>query len=289
MTESTTNTPSHTLSPLRRNGYTRTEETTAQILAASSLSRAALAKRAQIRDKDHALFIGEEALVYLIRDFHLRGDTYVVQKLSASLIKRITGPIRSWMRSTGFRYEENAEVVSEATQEVIARLFGGSRVRDEERREGGILDLSSDKSDFAQVRFWRYLKLRTLDVTRAAGTVRDREQITVAIEDVNGHSTDEDTDIRENVPLDGWESISPWESLTQEHEDDLIQAAIRQLPNDPKPYRDVLRLYYLDGWQIEANDSGVVTLSSYFEMTPRTISSWLRIAEDKLRDILHHS
>lgn len=289
MTTVTTDSPAHVLPPLTRNGYKRTAETEVHIQMALSLSRSSLVKRAGVQDKDHALFIGEEALVFLIRYYHLRGDTPVVEQLSEVLVRRIDGTIKKWMREVGFRYEDDGDLVTEMAQEIHCRLFAGSNVRGEERREGGILDLESDKSDFAQVRFWHHLRRRTLDVTRAAGVQRGRDRQSVEVSVVNGESDDDDAQFEKTAPLGGWESITPWEALTQEHDDDLLRAAVRELPNHPTPFRDVLRLHYFDKWQIEANDAEVVTLSTHFGKSPRTISSWLRKAEKKLRDILQQS
>lgn len=279
----------HAIPPLTRGNYTRTEEATAHIQCALSLSRSDLATRAQIRDKNHVLFIGEEALVFLIRYHHLRGDALVVDQLCGVLLRRISWTVKKWMRAAGFCYEEGEEAVKEAEQEVTSRLFVGSPVRGEERREGGILDLESDKSDFAQARFWRFLRYRTIDVTRAAGVIRGREALSVDVADVDGNSSGDGAPTSKGVPVGGWESVTPWESLTQEHESDLVQAAMRQLSNHPTPYRDVLRLRYIEGWQIESSDAGLVTLATYYERAPRTISSWLRKAEDRLRDILQQS
>jgi DNA-directed RNA polymerase specialized sigma24 family protein len=289
MSPTTVEPAAHAIPPLTRGGYERTEETEAHIQRALSLPRRDLVERAQVRDKDHSLFIGEEALVFLIRYYHLRGDALVVDRLCDVLVRRINWTIKKWMREAGFRYEDDKEGVVEATQEVVVRLFGGSQVRGEERREGGILDLESDKSDFAQARFWHFLRLRTIDVTRAAGVVRGRDAQSMNVSDVDGNSAGDDAPKGKSVPVGGWESITPWEALTQEHESDLVQAAMRQLPNHPTPYRDVLRLRYLDGWQIEADDGEVVTLSTHYGRTPRTISSWLRKAEERLRDILQKS
>ena len=289
MTIVTTDPPVHVLPALTRNGYERTPETEVDIQTALALSRSALVKRAQVRDKDHALFVGEEALVFMIRYYKLRGDSHVEGQLCEVLVRRIDGTIKKWMREVGFRYEDDEDLVSEMAQEVHCRLFGGSNVRGEERREGGVLDLESDKSDFAQARFWRYLRFRTLDVTRAAGAQRGRDRQSVEVSDVSGDSAEDDAPFEKATPLGGWESVTPWETLTQEHDDDLLRAAVHELPNHPTPYRDVLRLRYLEGWQIEADDEEVVTLSSHFDKSPRTISSWLRKAEEKLGDILQQS
>ncbi|PAP78897.1 hypothetical protein B1759_15770 [Rubrivirga sp. SAORIC476] len=289
MTIVTTDPPVHVLPQLTRNGYERTAETEAHIQAALSISRDTLVKRARVRDKDHALFVGEEALVFLIRYYKLRGDSFIEGQLCDVLVKRTDGTIKKWMREVGFRYEDDEERVTEMVQEVLFRVFGGSKVRGEDRREGGILDLESDKSDFAQSRFWKFLRYRTADVTRVAGDKRDRERQSVDVSTMNGEPADDDAPAEMATPLGGWESVTPWEALTQEHDDDLLRAAVRDLPNHPTPYRDVLRLHYFDEWQIEANDAEAVTLSSHFGKSPRTISSWLRKAEKKLRDILKQS
>ena len=125
MTTTTTASLVRVLPPLTRNGYERTDETVGHIRAALALSRTNLVKRAQIRDKDHSSFIGEEALVFLIRDSHLRGDTLVVEQLSEALVRRIIGPIKSRLWEVGFRPDDEDDAMSEACQEAIVRLFGG--------------------------------------------------------------------------------------------------------------------------------------------------------------------
>ena len=290
MTIATTNSPVRVLPPLTRNGYERTAETEAHIHAALSLSRSALVKRAQVRDKDHALFMGEEALVFLIRHYHLVGDAFVVEQLSEMLVRRITGPIKSWLWEVGFRPDDEDDAMSEACQEAIVRLFGGGPARDDgQRREGGVLDLVSDKSDYAQVRFWVFLKRRTIEASRLVGVARGRRAKGIDIADIAGHAPSGEAESSGEAPRDDWDDFSPWQTLAQQHEEDALRSGVRSLPNSPLPLRDVTRLRYFDGWRIESGDEGAVTLSSHFDKTPRTIRSWLRKAEEKLGDILKQS
>lgn len=290
MITATTDSPVRALPPLTRNGYERTDETVGHIQAALALSRTGLMSRAQVRDKDHALFIGEEALVCLIRHHHLRGDTLVVERLSEALVRRITGPIKRWLWEVSFRPDDEDDAMSEAYQETIVRLFGGSPTRDDkEHREGGILDLDSDKSDFAQVRFWIFLRGRTTDASRIVGVARGRRSKNIDINDLAGHAPNGDTESSGESPRDNWDDLSPWKTLAQQHEEDALRRAVRGLSNSPIPLQDVTRLRYFDRWQIESGDAGVVTLSTHFERTPKTIRSWLRKAEKQLRDILQQS
>lgn len=290
MTTVTTDPPAHVLPPLTRNDYERSEEIVDHVQAALSLSRSGLMSRAQVHDKDHTLFIGEEALVCLIRHYHLRGDALVVERLSEALVRRITGPIKRWLWEVGFRSDDEDDAMSEAYQETIVRLFGGSPSRDDkERREGGILDLDSDKSDFAQVRFWIFLQGRTTDASRIIGVARGRRAKNIDINDLAGHAPNGDTESRGESPSENWDDLSPWKTLAQQHEEDALRRAVRGLSNSPVPLRDVMRLRHFDRWQIESGDAGVVTLSTHFERTPKTIRSWLRKAEKQLRDILQQS
>jgi DNA-directed RNA polymerase specialized sigma24 family protein len=268
--------------PLTRNGYERLPDVDAGIRESLSTSHRNLIARARVRDKNHARFLKEETLVFLIRDAHLKGDTHSRDELSKVLIHRIVGHIKSWLRAIGLRY---ADAVDEAAQEVIVRLFCGSPNRDGDR-EGGILDLESDKSDFAQTRFWDFLKKRVGDVGRV-GINRGRAERTVEITRIAGHDDGEDElPFAAFEPLDSWDDLSSWKTLTEAHDEEAIRAAVRELPNKPFPLREVTRLRYFNGWEIGYGDTQGVTLASQFQRSPKTITTWLQKAAERLRDIL---
>ena len=134
-----------------------------------------------------------------------------------------------------------------------------------------------------------FIQRRTIEASRIVGAARARRAKGIDITDLAGHAPSGEAESSGEFPRDDWDDLSPWKTLAQQHDEDALRSAVRFLPNSPLPLRDVTRLRYFDNWLIESGDEGIVTLSTHFDKTPRTIRSWLRKAEEKLGDILQQS
>ena len=275
------------LPPLTRNDYRRSPEVEKQIRAALALPQSCLRERIAIRDYDAPDFLQEEALTFLVRHYHAAGNGDCVADLCGALVLRITGRIKRWLRSAGL--EEGTSTFDDAYCDVIAGVFAGVRPEGRGEPSGGILDLTSDKADFAQVLFWTFLDGRIGDVLRRAGVTRGRNLRLVEIDDVEGHGTGEEGEGALS-PLSDWDDLAPElnpEVYALKAVDEAAALnAIKQLPNKPRPLSEVVRLWYLDGWQVESKVPEVITISSHYGKTPRTIRNWLREAEGLLATIL---
>lgn len=275
------------LPPLTRNDYLRSLEVEEQIREALSLSRSLLARRAEIRDYNAPDFFQEETLAFLIRHYRVSGNDGRLNDLSVALIERITGRVKRWLRSVGL--VEGTATFDDAFNDVVAGLYAGVRPEGRGEPSGGLLDLKSDKADYAQVCFWKFLDGRIGDVLRRAKATRERSFRQVEIDDIAGHGTGDEEE-GTHKPISDWAELapdlSPDEYALKAFDEPAVVAAIERLPNRPRPLRDVVRLWYLDGWQIDSNDPKIITISSHYVKTPRTIQNWMREAEGLLATIL---
>ena len=225
-----------------------------QITEALLLDYEELRSRLEVRDEDSPAFLKEESLVYLIRHHHRAGTREFVNDLTECLLKRcatwIDGKLGSLRKD--LREDGNSGVVAE----VFAR----------------ILDLTSDRGDFLQVRFWMGIERITVDVFRKQVKQFDTEW-----------SGDYD-----QAAIDGLEqqgavvvpTASTGLSVESEAIDNVsIDAALHQLE---EPIRSAYLLRHHRGWPIEDKDPAVQTISRHFDKTPRTIRNWLARADERL-------
>ena len=60
----------------------------------------------------------------------------------------------------------------------------------------------------------------------------------------------------------------------------LIKAGLSSIPDSR--HRTAFILCHYEGWPIKSDDPSEVTISTYFDVTPRTIQNWLVVAEKSL-------
>ena len=232
----------------------REPEVEDQIRSVLVLPSNELLERARIADRQEAGYLQEETLVCLIRAHHSAGDKAMTNALSDILIRRCARFIYGKFRKLGM------EDVDEGYDTVVAHVFGQ------------ILDTKRDRGDFLQVRFWLALDRIVISVFRSyiSRSKADQEMLIPL--------SDEEDD--ENAQRS--ESISS--SEIPDSAPSLDQAAIvaDALCALDEPYRTAIILRYKEEWQIESNDPNELTLSKYFQKTPRTIRNWLREAEKAL-------
>jgi DNA-directed RNA polymerase specialized sigma24 family protein len=123
-----------------RKVYERSSSVERQITEANSLGDLELIERAKIRDFNTSGYFQEEVLVYLIRKFHRLENDSVVSSLTEVLIRRCAKHINKHIEATLDRL-----YVEDSYRDAIAAVFCQ------------ILDIESDRCDFAQVRFWFWL------------------------------------------------------------------------------------------------------------------------------------
>ena len=234
--------------------YQRLAVVDRQICEALGLEDEELRSHLEVRDEELPGFLKEESLVYLIRHHHGAGNREFVNDLAECLLGRcatwIDGQLRGLRKD--LREDGNARVVAE--------LFDR------------ILDLTNDRGDFLQVRFWVVLKRITVDAFW---------------KQVNQFDTESSADDVEAV-INGWAqqgavvapSAAAGGSVESEAIDNLlIEAALHQLE---EPIRSAYLLRHLNDWPIEDQDPAIQTISRHFGKTPRTIRNWLSKADEIL-------
>ncbi len=257
--ESTRQDAPRQLQPLTRcnaegNVYQRLAVVDSQIQEALGLDHVGLRNRLEIRDEDSPDFLKEESLAYLIRHYHEAGNREIVNDLAEGLLARCVTWIDSKLASL------RNDLREDGNSSVVAELFAR------------ILDRTSDRGDFLQVRFWMGLERITVDVFRKQVSQFNAEW-----------SGDYDQAAIDDLAQQGAVVVpitSPGRSVESEAIDNiLIRAALHQLE---EPVRSAYLLRHHRGWPVEDNNPAVQTISRHFGKTPRTIRNWLARADERL-------
>jgi DNA-directed RNA polymerase specialized sigma24 family protein len=241
--------------------YQRTAIVHLQIEEALTMTSAQLVERARILDRQSPDYFQEECLIYLIREFSRRNDARAVSDLSEGLLDRCKNFIHNGLFS-GLRIL-GLQAVEDACNDVILELFTL------------VLDLESDHSDFLQVRFGPALQRLIIGVYRRHSSRIQETKDSVPLSSIAGYESEMDGDNRQHaVPLD--DIVDHTISIEQRV---LYREGLSILE---EPYRTVFILRHYEGWQIEAKDPSVPTISRFYQKTPRTIQLWLSHAENIL-------
>ena len=242
--------------------YQRDPAVEEQIRQVRHLAPDALRERAGGRDRASPDYHQEECLVYLIRHYHRAGDSLLVSDLAEILLRRCATLIDRRLRSLG------AEAAEEGYNDVVERLFGL------------ILDLSSDRGDFLQVRFWRALEKLAVRAFHQQLRQHQRAQVNVSLSSLIGHDQHEGDESARMARPDGEAPITAPSGEADIIRNDLIRDALSHLD---EPLRSAFLLRYHAGWPIEDQDPTVRTISRHFGKGPRTIRNWLKRAETSLQ------
>ncbi len=234
--------------------YQRLAVVDRQISEALGLDDEELRSRLEVRDEKSTGFLKEESLAYLIRHHHGAGNRELVNDLAVCLLNRcatwIDGQLRGLRKD--LREDGNARVVAE--------LFDR------------ILDLTNDRGDFLQVRFWVVLKRITVDAFWKQANQFDTES-----------SGDDDRAVINGLAQQGAvaapKAAAGGSVESKAIDNVLIEAALHQLE---EPIRSAYLLRHLKDWPIEDKDPAVQTISQHFGKTPRTIRNWLSKADEIL-------
>ena len=234
----------------------RPPEVEEQIVATLALDRHELRRRVAVTDRDHADYLKDETLVYLLRESYRAEDHETGDIVAGALSGRCVPYARKHFRSFG------DEDFDDAYADLLSKVLEM------------ILDLETDRGDFLQVRFGRRLRFLALDIfDRYAPRINEaRKQRSWPSTDVYDGSEDGE-DRGEPMPA---------ELRTRDDSNDrrlLGDEALRQLT---EKQRTAFILKYYDGWPIESKEPGVPSISGYFDVTPKTVNNWLRAAEKAL-------
>jgi DNA-directed RNA polymerase specialized sigma24 family protein len=261
------------LAPLTRRNragdlYAREPDVERQIAGALVLPREELRKRVAITDRGSSNYLKEECLVYLLRHYQRGGNEGNVSDLAAALVRRSTRIIRKRLRALG------PEALEEGYSEVVTRLF---------RK---VLDVSSDKSDFFQVRFWFAMERICIQVFGELLAQHERGRNEIPFSQIPGYDDEEDAASETKSPRLTEEDKRSVSAPSDEKA--IIAMDLRRevqtvvLTQLDEPFRSAYMLRHCYGWPIEHQDPAMRTISRHFGKTPRTIRNWLTKAEKTL-------
>jgi RNA polymerase sigma factor (sigma-70 family) len=227
--------------------YQRSPEVESQIREALTLDRKRLFARANQKDYGADDYFQPESLVYLIRAFRIAGEVEHADKLMIALIDRCKKKIDTILRRLlSQRYID--ECFEEAVGEIIGQIY----------------DINSDKSNFAETKFWLWLEGRVCNVRRKYFKFQEEDSKADAVDNYE----EKIGDSRINI------------SKAFERKDGLAKAA--SLLTDRE--RQIYVMRYDWKWQVFSEDPEVKTISKYFGVSARMIQKWFEKAEAKLQN-----
>lgn len=232
----------------------RRHEVEEQIKEVLAIDGAALEQRLSVRDYRADGFIKPEAIVYLIRRSLDLGDDDSVNRLSTALVGQLTGMIARKVRILSPNLREDCH------SEIVVRVFAD------------VVDLSTDRADYAQVSFGDWLEKRAVDSIRKCWKEHTQSQITDSQtrKDEDGDEDQADPEARDFRPSD----------LLPEEYGLFIDKALSVLKDNE---REAFVMRHFWEWEIENTDPNIPTISTRFGKSPRTIRNWLASADKKIK------
>lgn len=263
----------HPLTRRNREGavYQRQDVVEEQIRFALTLKSTDMIKRARIRDYTGPDYLKEECLVYLIRDYKRRGERDVIEELSKILLARCSKYINDGLQALSTGKGDHSCTVDHAFQDVVDGLFEQ------------IMDLQSDRGDFLQVRFQVVLeKLRISAFNRYVEDL-NRSKEAKPWTSVSGHERNPEEEDKEHRTSNA--GLPQEEGLSTEQQALNREALGEVLDFIEEPQRTAFILRHGYDWPIETKDPRLPSISKFFRRTPRTISEWLKKAEETIEKL----
>jgi len=233
--------------------YRRPPEVEAQIKELLLVSPGEIEQRITITDTLAPDFVREEALVYLIRAYKQSGDLSMVNSVCSALLQRMARRTMIRLSTLG---PDRAE---DGYGAVVEKLF---------KR---ILNFTSDRGDFLQVKFWMAHMGIIDEVLRKQ--IRELNRVEEWPDEANN---DEGYDHGDDEPLDADQKQGPDVPL------ETLFAAQQALDSVPEPYRTAYILRRIEKWSKESENPNDETVSKYFGVSGRTIQNWCNKAEEAI-------
>jgi hypothetical protein len=244
--------------PLTRGNYKRLPEVELLIQEVSVLENGSLLTRARERDVTLPGFLPPEVLVYFIRCAYKAGDKRLGDNLFYELLERCTQRLIGDMQ--GFPPSVQTNMRQEVLGEVIEDLLN-----------------PDDRGDFAQVRFWKYFKFKSISVYRRYKRQYQKEP----------HFESLDTGWDSNQDNQGASKLDRLQDHRLSPEDHVfLENALESLPSD---LRELFLLAHYLKIQIESNNPNELTLSKHYGVTGRTIRTRLKKAKEYLARYLENA
>ena len=235
--------------------YRRSAVVSAQLEAVLLFDKTDLTAALNVKSRDDTRFLREETLVYLMREAIVEGDFELSEAVASTLYRRCEKSAARRVR----RAIDDETTAADVAADALGALFGL------------LGDVTTDKADFAQVRF-NLLAKRIINnhVVKARKRLRQMN-LTDSIDDTGD---------------DGDDNISPRELAAAPEIWDVENSefAAKALAILPPDIRTAFILRHQHGWQIESDDPNEPTLAKRFKKTPRTIRNWMNKADELLAD-----
>lgn len=233
------------------NPYQRLAPVEEQIADLLKLDEQSLTARSRVLDFTAPEYIRSECLVYFLREALRTSNDDLVNTLTTALSRRCAKHINDRIqRLIDRRY------VDDCFNDAVAAVFVP------------ILDITSDRADFAQVRFGIFLQYGVSNIIRDYLKRQKEDRVTESL----------DTEIKESdkAPLPA--------ALQASAEGIFNQAAFNEMLSTlGEPHRTAFLMRHIGGREIENKDPKVYTISKHFGRSPKTIRRWLAEAEEQLR------
>ncbi|MBD0326336.1 MAG: sigma-70 family RNA polymerase sigma factor [Pyrinomonadaceae bacterium] len=233
--------------------YERSAEVEAQVVRSLALEETRLMEELQHDYKSDA-HIKDEALCYLIRERLREGVHESANAFAEILLRRCAKTISRRIERRGIEERHREDCAGEIATDLLTDLF----------------DIDSDRSDFAQVRFGLYLKMLSNGAINRFLELQRREQQALSVAYTQDDKAEE---------IDLLDTLADENALSNEDRV-LMEDALAQLPKD---LREIYRLRYFDGWQIESASTSEPSISRHLNVTSRTVRNRLREAEAILK------
>lgn len=236
-----------------KRSYQLSAEVTVQIEAALQMDPELLLSNAEITDFTSPAYLKDETIAYLFCEFSSKEKDYLVNKITEILLRRIKKVVVSTFPLV------SESVLEQIFEEIVGKFF--IKLLDSENKSGDYYLIRFQdgvyKLAIGAYRKWKRLKL----VKPLSEYLREGEN-------------EEDLEGRLNY-LIAFHSNPEFPTDSQI----IIKDGLEQLTDNLRIVY-ILRKYW--GWPIESLDPQIITLSTYFDRTPKTIRNWLKQAEDSL-------
>ncbi|MCW5962306.1 MAG: hypothetical protein KIS76_19250 [Pyrinomonadaceae bacterium] len=217
--------------------YVRRDDAQMQIEAVAEREIAEIRPRLYVTDRADELYLLDETLVFLYRRALFERDDSLAEAIFIAMDVRIVKLLLKH-KNSGFIHGCEFDDFLQDVRISVLRKIG---------------DLASDIGDFAQVQFGSFVSSEAKCVGKKNFGLKERERI----DDHSGRDDDNDSDLLENA-------VSPDPGPE-------FKAMLRQGWSQFSDEQRTIVCMLLDGFQSESKDPNETTISSYLNVTSRTI------------------
>ena len=240
------------LTRTRKDGGRYVREAVAEQQLRSLCAQTEAARRARlvdVTDRGQDGFVGEEALVYAVREYQRAGDEDTAWRLAERLTERVVGHVRRKMD----RWRLSADEAEECARDLFTALFEA------------LFD-DGPAGEFWEVRFWVCLDRRLWNLLEKRQAARDWEDA--------GPEAGFDDEPAED-PFARIADAGPGPERLAEYKEALALLTENE--------RLALYLCRVEGWPEESDDPTRPSAARTLCVTGRSVRNYLRRAEAKLR------